>query len=155
MNLIKAPKLKTEEENEIEYNKKISYSGLPFEVKFCKKCIISNQRPVSALEYLHTYKTQKKTIKFHKDGICDACKVQENKKNNINWEKREKELLDLCNKYRGNGKYYDCLVPGSGGKDARLKSTERLHVQVRISHWGSLGSPIHRFKMPDESHRLE
>jgi len=118
MNLIKAPKLKTEEENKIEYNKKISYSGLPFEVKFCKKCIISNQRPVSALEYLHTYKTQKKTIKFHEDGICDACKVQENKKNNINWEKREKELLDLCNKYRGNGRYYDCLVPGSGGKDS-------------------------------------
>ena len=37
--------------------------GLPLEVKFCKVCVMSNQKPNSALEYLHTKETTKKTIK--------------------------------------------------------------------------------------------
>ena len=61
---------------------------------------------------------KKKTISFNEDGICDACQVSELKNKKIDWEKREKELVDLCNKYRGNGKDYDCIVPGSGGKDS-------------------------------------
>ena len=28
--------------------------GLPKEIKFCRKCVISNQRPSSAVEYQHT-----------------------------------------------------------------------------------------------------
>ena len=41
------------------------------------------------------------------------------KKNRIiNWKKREKELVKLCEKYRNNSAGYDCLVPGSGGKDS-------------------------------------
>ena len=32
-------------------------------------------------------------------------------------EKREKELLKLLDKHRGQGEY-DCIVPGSGGKDS-------------------------------------
>ena len=36
--------------------------GLPEEVKFCKKCIISNQRPNSEIEFKHTDNTKKKTI---------------------------------------------------------------------------------------------
>ena len=31
-------------------NKKAKY-GLPSEVKFCKKCVISNQRPSSSIEF--------------------------------------------------------------------------------------------------------
>ena len=34
------------------------------------------------------------------------------------FKKREKELIDLCNKYKSNNNYYDCIVPGSGGKDS-------------------------------------
>ena len=36
--------------------------GLPPEVKFCKRCVISNQRPSSEMEFSHTIKTRKKTI---------------------------------------------------------------------------------------------
>ena len=36
----------------------------------------------------------------------------------IDWTSREKELIDLCNKYRKNNGQYDCIVPGSGGKDS-------------------------------------
>ena len=35
--------------------------GLPLDVKFCKKCVISNQRPNSAVEYGHTKQSLKKT----------------------------------------------------------------------------------------------
>ena len=36
----------------------------------------------------------------------------------INWKKREKELIKLCDKFRNNSSGYDCVVPGSGGKDS-------------------------------------
>lgn len=91
--------------------------GLPEKVKFCKKCVISNQRPNSDVEFKHTSDTIKKTINFDNDGICDACRVAEDKAK-INWEERERELIALCDKHRGDGTYYDCLVPGSGGKDS-------------------------------------
>ena len=47
--------------------------GLPAEVKFCKKCVISNQRPNSAVEYAHKADSTKKTIAFSEGGVCDAC----------------------------------------------------------------------------------
>jgi N-acetyl sugar amidotransferase len=99
-----------------------AYYGLPPEVKFCKKCVISNQRPNSALEYKHNIKTKKATIKFDEEGICDACRVNEIKNNSVDWEKREKELWELCDKYRKDDGSYDCIVPGSGGKDSVMAS---------------------------------
>ena len=59
--------------------------GLPKEIYYCKKCVISNQRPNSAIEYEHTKETKKKTINFNDDGICDACKYAE-LKNNSNYD---------------------------------------------------------------------
>ena len=35
-----------------------TFYGLPNEIKFCKKCIISNQRPNSAIEYDHKRETK-------------------------------------------------------------------------------------------------
>ena len=49
-------------------------------------------------------------------SVCDACDYNETKQK-IDWEKREKELLELLEKYR-KPSGYDCLVPGSGGKDS-------------------------------------
>ncbi len=94
-----------------------AFYGLPREIKFCKSCVISNQRPSSSVEFKTKIKQTKKTIFFDKDGICDACKVQK-EKNKINWSQREEELRELCDKHRNNEGYYDCLVPGSGGKDS-------------------------------------
>ena len=53
--------------------------GLPPEVKFCKKCVISNQRPNSCAEYKHTKETKKETIHFDAEGVCDACRAGEQK----------------------------------------------------------------------------
>lgn len=92
--------------------------GLPQEIKYCKKCVISNQRPNSAVEYSHTKQSKKSTINFDDQGICDACRVAEEKWNTINWDEREAQLRELCDKYRSKDGSYDCLVPGSGGKDS-------------------------------------
>ncbi len=92
--------------------------GLPGEVKFCKKCVISNQRPNSAVEFKHTSDTKKATIGFDEDGVCDACRQAEKKMEQIDWQQREEELRELCDRYRKADGSYDCLVPGSGGKDS-------------------------------------
>lgn len=92
--------------------------GLPKEVKFCKKCVISNQRPNSAVEYTHTKDTKKNAINFDEFGICDACRFSEKKYRTIDWNEREKKLVDLCNRFRRTDGFYDCVVPGSGGKDS-------------------------------------
>lgn len=91
--------------------------GLPKEIRFCKKCVISNQRPNSCEEYKNNKKSTKQTIHFDKEGICDACKMAE-QKSKINWTEREHELIELCDKHRSKDGSYDCLVPGSGGKDS-------------------------------------
>jgi len=52
---------------------------LPKEVKFCRKCTISNQRP---------------RISFDEEGVCSACNFSAFK-NKTNWIEREKELRKL------------------------------------------------------------
>jgi len=92
--------------------------GLPLEVRFCQRCVISNQRPNSEVEFRHTSDTVKKTINFDDERVCDACRTTQQKQKEIDWGFREKELLELCDRYRKDGESYDCLVPGSGGKDS-------------------------------------
>ena len=77
--------------------------NLPNDVKYCTKCTISNQRP---------------RITFDDNGVCAACQYSEFKKTKINWNKRNKELELLCNKYRKDDGSYDVIVPSSGGKDS-------------------------------------
>ena len=92
--------------------------GLPREVEFCINCVISNQRPNSAIEFQHTARSKKATIRFEDDGVCDACRLDKKKRIEIDWAEREAQLKELCDRYRKNGTGYDCLVPGSGGKDS-------------------------------------
>jgi N-acetyl sugar amidotransferase len=92
--------------------------GLPAEVRFCRSCVISNQRPNSAVEYQHTSGSRKSTINFDADGVCDACRLAEQKRNSIDWAEREARLRELCNRHRSSDGSYDCVVPGSGGKDS-------------------------------------
>lgn len=92
--------------------------GLPRDVRFCTRCVISNQRPSSDVEFAHTRESRKKTIRFSEDGVCDACRYAERKESAIDWKDRERQLLDLCDRFRRNDGAYDCLVPGSGGKDS-------------------------------------
>jgi N-acetyl sugar amidotransferase len=76
--------------------------GVPTTVKYCNRCVNSNQRP---------------RITF-KDGICSACLFSDIKNNIVDWNAREKELKLVCDKFRRNDGRYDVLVPSSGGKDS-------------------------------------
>lgn len=74
---------------------------LPQEVKYCKKCTISNQRP---------------RITFDENGVCSACNYRHTK-NTTDWGERERELLALCDRFRSKDGSWDVVVPCSGGKD--------------------------------------
>jgi len=60
----------------------------------------------------------KATIAFDAEGVCDACLFAERKQTRIDWAQRESELRDLCDRHRKSDGSYDCIVPGSGGKDS-------------------------------------
>ncbi len=96
--------------------------GLPPEVRFCKRCVISNQRPSSAVEFRHRADSKKVTIAFDDEGICDACRYAERKDAEVDWEEREAGLRELCERFRSRNGAYDCLAPGSGGKDSVFAS---------------------------------
>ena len=49
--------------------------NLPEKVKFCTKCVNSNQRP---------------RISFDEKGVCSACNFAEFKDNKIDWNLRRK-----------------------------------------------------------------
>lgn len=76
--------------------------NLPLEVKFCRRCTVSNQRP---------------RISFDAQGVCSACRFAEYKRQHIDWAQRERELVELCARYRKGTGEYDVIVPCSGGKD--------------------------------------
>jgi N-acetyl sugar amidotransferase len=76
---------------------------IPREVKWCKKCVISNQKP---------------RIVFDETGVCRGCYNSSNKNASIDWQKREKELVDLLDQHRRDDGGWDVIVPSSGGKDS-------------------------------------
>ncbi len=93
--------------------------GLPQDVQFCTKCVIPTTRPTASNEYTHQKARGHDYIQFDKEGVCSACRFCDAKfDGTINWDEREKELLALLDKYRSKDGSYDCLVPGSGGKDS-------------------------------------
>lgn len=100
--------------NKVDVDAKYS---LPSTVTYCKKCVISNQRP---------------RITFDSEGVCSACLYWEKKKSEIDWRDRDRELRDLCNRYRRDDGSFDVLVPSSGGKDSvyvawELKTKYGMH----------------------------
>ena len=92
--------------------------GLPGEVRFCARCVISNQRPSSSVEHRNRPDSTRRFIEFDAEGVCSACRVAELKDREIDWQERARELEALCDKYRSRNGSHDCIVPGSGGKDS-------------------------------------
>jgi N-acetyl sugar amidotransferase len=94
--------------------------NLPSKIKFCKNCVISNQRP---------------RIVFDDKGVCSACRFAEHKNSGIDWDDRNRKLTELCNQHRSKDGSYDVIVPGSGGKDSNyvahyLKEKHKMHPLV-------------------------
>ena len=104
--------------------------GLPEKVIFCKRCVVSNSRPSSVVELKHQIGDSKPTIRFT-EGVCDACLVADKKKL-INWDEREREMRDLCDRYRKTDGSYDCLVSVSAGKDS-FKQAHLLRHKYKMN----------------------
>ena len=90
--------------------KNYSLFGMSAKVKFCKKCIISNQRPDATIEFESKNTFKKKGILIEENNICSACKFNEMKDKEINWKEREKKLKILCDKYRKKSGYDVCWI---------------------------------------------
>ena len=86
--------------------------GQPTEVVYCKKCVISNQRP---------------RVRFDKDGICGGCNYAYKKHRLIDWKQREEEFWAFLEPYRSKDGSYDVIVPCSGGKDSSTVAHKLKH----------------------------
>lgn len=84
-------------------------------MKYCKKCLMPTSRP---------------GITLNEEGICGGCLGFKEKKEEINWTKRGKELDELLALYRGKGDY-DCLIPVSGGKDSTWQVYTMLQMGMK------------------------
>ena len=80
-------------------------------MRYCKKCAMPDTRPGSL---------------FDEECVCQACRNYQ-KRSSIDWESRKSELNELCDEYRRNDGYYDCLIPVSGGKDSH-----RLVYEIKV-----------------------
>ena len=80
---------------------------------YCKRCIMPDTKP---------------DLYIDGDGVCSACRSFEKRKE-INWDDRKKELLNLMEIYRSkNGSNWDCIVPVSGGKDSTYQVVRMLQL---------------------------
>lgn len=73
-------------------------------MRYCTRCLMPDTRPGSI---------------FDDRGVCQAC-INYEKRKTINWEERRKQLKKLCDKYKREDGYYDCVIPVSGGKDSHF-----------------------------------
>ena len=71
-------------------------------MNYCKRCIMPNTRPD---QYLNS------------QGICNAC-LSYDYQNKINWKKRNTDLLEIIKRKNLSKDRWNCVVPGSGGKDS-------------------------------------
>ncbi|KJS66615.1 MAG: N-acetyl sugar amidotransferase [Peptococcaceae bacterium BICA1-7] len=74
-------------------------------MRYCKNCLMPDTKPGLILD---------------DEGICQACRHYAMRKN-ADYEKRFEMLKSLCDKYRRNDGYYDCIVSVSGGKDSHFQ----------------------------------
>lgn len=86
---------------------------MPQSVRYCTKCVLSNQRP---------------RTEFDSRGVCSACNYREYKETQIDWNKRKKDFASLLDKYRRSDGSWDVLVPCSGGKDSGTVAHRLKHV---------------------------
>jgi N-acetyl sugar amidotransferase len=69
----------------------------------------------------------KPDLVLDREGVCNACLAYEARKV-VDWKQRRTELLDLLDRYRQNGRNWDCIVPVSGGKDSTYQVTRMLQL---------------------------
>ena len=97
----------------------------------------------SAIEFQNNINVKKQTISFDAEGkLVMPADMQKRKNGEVDWEKRERELKQLLDRYRSRTGSYDVLVPGSGGKDPVYAS----HILKQVTwHETSYGDMVSTF----------
>lgn len=72
-------------------------------ITYCTRCVMPATKP---------------DLKLDNEGVCNACRSFENRKE-IDWSARAEALKTILSKYKSQaGNHWDCVVPVSGGKDS-------------------------------------
>lgn len=90
-------------------------------MKYCKECLLPDTKPY---------------ITFDADGVCNAC-ISHKKKNmfetGIDWKQREAEFTELVLAAKQQkARYFDVMVPVSGGKDSITQVHSLRGYDLRI-----------------------
>ena len=102
-------------------------------VKYCKKCVMPSSSAIP--------------VEFDENGVCSGCNTYKQTEN-INWERREKQLKKLLEQYKNqDGTNYDCIIPVSGGKDSYFQvhliknvfGLNPLLVTYNANNWTDVG----------------
>ncbi len=71
---------------------------------FCKRCLYASTHPLGII--------------INEEGICSGCIVHE-EKNKIFWPDKIEKLKKIIKNYKiKSNKFYDCIVPVTGGSDS-------------------------------------
>jgi N-acetyl sugar amidotransferase len=82
-------------------------------LKYCVRCVMPHTKP---------------DLHIGKDGVCNACRSYETRKE-VDWDARRVELQTVLEKHRSkNGSRWDCIVPVSGGKDSTYQVIRMLQL---------------------------
>lgn len=82
-------------------------------LKYCTRCVMPDTKP---------------DLHLDEEGVCNACRSFESR-TLVNWDARQKELLEVVEKYRQpDGGNWDCIVPVSGGKDSTYQVIRILQL---------------------------
>ncbi|MCW7500773.1 N-acetyl sugar amidotransferase [Leptospira sp. 2 VSF17] len=69
----------------------------------------------------------KPDLHIDEEGVCNACRSYE-KRVEVDWVARRKELDIIVDKYRSKGSNWDCIIPVSGGKDSTYQVVRMLQL---------------------------
>lgn len=75
-------------------------------MRYCRSCLQPDTRP---------------NIVFHDDGVCAACRFQE-ERSAIDWEARRREIKKIAQWAKDRSDAFDCVVGVSGGRDSTFQA---------------------------------
>jgi N-acetyl sugar amidotransferase len=81
---------------------------------YCRRCVMPSTKPDLVLDA---------------EGVCNACRAYEARAT-VDWDARRQALVVLLDRYRQNGRNWDCIVPVSGGKDSTFQVTRMLQLDL-------------------------